>query len=95
MLEKLREETSWEAVIFFLGVNIAIFVASVTLCYVLGVVFKKKRIFDRWQKLQGLEIRANQPFRKPIRIRMTINNARTANVIFTQLSGCSPAIFPV
>lgn len=41
---------------FFLMANVAIFAGSVALCYVLGVIFKKKRIFDRWQKLEALEI---------------------------------------
>lgn len=43
---------------FFLMANVAIFIASVMLCWILGVVFKRRRIFDRWQKMESLEIGA-------------------------------------
>lgn len=43
---------------FFLLANIFIFTASVALCWCLGILFRTKRIFDRWEALRPVELAA-------------------------------------
>ncbi len=58
MLQQLRSAGFAEAAGFFLVANIAIFAGSVLLCRALGVFFSKKRIFDRWEPVEKLELLA-------------------------------------
>lgn len=58
MLEALRTATALQIAGFFLIANLAIFGGSIMLCWALGVAFKGKRIFDRWEPLRRVEVMA-------------------------------------
>lgn len=58
VLDVLRNCTVSHAALFFFVANVLIFLSSVFLCWLLGVLFKQRRIFDRWQPLRGIEITA-------------------------------------
>jgi lathosterol oxidase len=58
MLEQLKAATPGEAIAFFLIANALIFAASVLLCWLLGWVYRDRRIFDRWEPLRRVEILA-------------------------------------
>ena len=58
MLEALRTATALQTAGFFLVANLAIFGGSIVLCWALGVIFKGKRIFDRWEPLRPVELAA-------------------------------------
>lgn len=58
MLELLKAASTWEAGLFFLVANILIFTGSVLLCWLLGSLFKTRRIFDRWEPLRPPELAA-------------------------------------
>ena len=49
MLDPLKAATTFEAALFFLVANLAIFIGSIALCWMLGRWFGNRRIFDRWQ----------------------------------------------
>lgn len=56
MLQQLKAAQPWEAAGVFLVANFLIFVCSILFCWCLGVVFRKKRIFDRWEPLRAVEL---------------------------------------
>lgn len=58
LLDRLQAATVGEATIFFLGVNLLVFVGSVALCWWLGWWFGERRIFDRWEPLRATELGA-------------------------------------
>jgi lathosterol oxidase len=58
ILEQLRTASAVQVLMFFLVANLAIFGGSILLCWVLGVAFKGKRIFDRWEPLRSIEVMA-------------------------------------
>jgi len=58
MLSQLQSATWVEAAVFFLVANALIFASSVAGCWLLGVVFHQRRIFDRWEPLRALEMTA-------------------------------------
>lgn len=58
MLEKLKSAGLLEISAFFLVLNVAIFISSVVLCWTLGCVFRKKRIFDQWEPIRPVELGA-------------------------------------
>lgn len=58
MLENLRSASALEAGLFFLAANGVIFITSILACHALGVLFKRKRIFDRWEPLRAIELSA-------------------------------------
>ncbi len=58
MLETLKGATFWEAIGFFLVANAAVFAGSVALCWVLGAVFHRRRIFTEWEPLRPVELGA-------------------------------------
>ena len=58
MLELLQSASLLEASIFFLLANLGIFAASVVLCWFLGIAFRHRRIFDRWEPLRRIELAA-------------------------------------
>lgn len=55
VLETLKSANAFEVGIFFLISNLVIFIGSILLCWGLGVLFSKKRIFDRWEPLRPVE----------------------------------------
>lgn len=58
MLDQLKAATPGEATVFFLVANAGLLVGSVILCWMLGWMFRKRRIFDRWEPLRPLEVAA-------------------------------------
>jgi sterol desaturase/sphingolipid hydroxylase (fatty acid hydroxylase superfamily) len=58
MLDFLKHQSLGGVLLLFLAANFAIFVASVISCWLLGVVFKRKRIFSRWEPLNAGEMLA-------------------------------------
>ena len=58
ILEALRSASALQTGVFFLIANLAIFGSSVLLCWALGIAFKGKRIFDRWEPLRRIEVMA-------------------------------------
>lgn len=58
MLALLRNATPFQVTLFFLVANTAIFTGSVALCWLLGVVFRRRRIFDRWEPVRPIELLA-------------------------------------
>jgi sterol desaturase/sphingolipid hydroxylase (fatty acid hydroxylase superfamily) len=53
----LLQAASWvDAALFFLLANALIFTCSAALCWLLGVVFRQRRIFERWEPLRRLEV---------------------------------------
>lgn len=58
MLEELKSASALQALSFFLIANAVIFTSSVALCWALGVIFHKRRIFERWEPLRPAEIAA-------------------------------------
>lgn len=58
MLGKLKSLGLQETTLFFLALNLAIFIASVFLCWALGWMFREKRIFDRWEPVRPVELAA-------------------------------------
>ena len=55
MLDFLKQQTASGAFLVFLVANAAIFVASVMGCWLLGAIFHNKRLFSRWEPLEGRE----------------------------------------
>jgi len=55
MLEFLKNLSLPGIFLFFLGANFGSFVTSITSCWLLGVIFKKRRIFSRWETLKASE----------------------------------------
>lgn len=55
MLEFLEHLNLPEILALFLVANLAIFVTSVISCWLLGVIFKERRIFSRWEPLKASE----------------------------------------
>ncbi len=55
MLDYLKSLSSFEAAAVFLIANTVIFAGSVALCWLLGCLFNKQRIFDQWQPLRPVE----------------------------------------
>lgn len=58
MLEQLRAASPVSAMSFFLIANTAVFAGSVVLCWLLGALFRTRRIFDRWEPLRAVEMLA-------------------------------------
>lgn len=58
ILTQLKVASLTEATLLFLAGNLFIFLGSVTLCWLLGVAFKRRRIFERWEPLRPLELTA-------------------------------------
>ncbi|MEM8946372.1 MAG: sterol desaturase family protein [Planctomycetota bacterium] len=56
MLTRLANASVYETTCFFLKVNVLVFVGSVALCWLLGVVFGDRRLFDRWEPLRASEL---------------------------------------
>ena len=56
MLDQLKAATWSEATLFFAVANFGIFVGSVALCWLLGWLYRSRRIFDRWEPLRPVEI---------------------------------------
>jgi len=56
MLERMQLMSVWEVFGLFLLANVGIFLCSVTLCWVLGRWFSRKRLFMRWEPLAKGEI---------------------------------------
>lgn len=56
MLEVLWQADLIQAAIFFLISNVVIFIGSILLCWLLGILFRGKRIFDRWEPILPLEL---------------------------------------
>jgi Delta7-sterol 5-desaturase len=58
MLELLKAANFFEVGAFFLLANIVIFLSSILLCWGLGIMFREKRIFDRWEPIRAIELAA-------------------------------------
>ena len=58
MLEKLKSASLLEISVFFLVLNLAIFISSVVLCWALGGLFWKRRIFENWEPIRPVELGA-------------------------------------
>jgi len=58
MLNALWNATPRQAAVFFLLANVLICVGSIALCWALGRWFSRKRIFDRWQPVNAVEVGA-------------------------------------
>jgi hypothetical protein len=56
MLESLKSAGIHQVAAFFLIANGVIFLGSIWLCWLLGVLFGKKRIFDRWEPIRPVEV---------------------------------------
>lgn len=56
MIHYLQHYSLTQAFLFFLITNIAIFVSSVCSCWLLGIIFRQRRIFDQWQPLHRIEM---------------------------------------
>lgn len=56
MLHYLQHCSLTEALLFFWITNIAVFLGSVLLCWLLGIIFHQRRIFDQWQPLHKIEM---------------------------------------
>jgi len=56
MLHTLKAAQLHEIGAFFFLMNVLICVSSVLLCWWLGVVFKGRRLFDRWEPLRPIEL---------------------------------------
>lgn len=56
MLDQLKAVSFSEATIFFMIVNSAAFAVSIILCWLLGIFFHNRRIFDRWEPLRPVEV---------------------------------------
>jgi sterol desaturase/sphingolipid hydroxylase (fatty acid hydroxylase superfamily) len=56
MLESLRAAEPIHVGIFFLISNVVIFIGSILLCWLLGVMFSGRRIFDRWEPIRPIEL---------------------------------------
>ncbi len=58
MLEQFKAASPAIATLIFLVANVLIFLSSVALCWCLGRVFHRHRLFDRWEPLRGVEVLA-------------------------------------
>ena len=58
MLDWLKSAGMADVAMFFLMANIVIFLGSIGICWGLGAMFNKKRIFDRWEPLRPVETTA-------------------------------------
>ena len=56
MIDELKNANMATVGLFFLLMNVAIFGISIISCWLLGVTFCKKRIFDRWEPMRAVEI---------------------------------------
>lgn len=56
MLESLKSAGIHQVAAFFLLANGVIFLGSIGLCWLLGVLFGNKRIFDRWEPIRPVEV---------------------------------------
>lgn len=58
MLEQLANATLAEICVFFILMNIVVFMGSVGGCWMLGRLFGSRRIFDTWEPLRPVEMAA-------------------------------------
>jgi len=56
MFDELKHASILGASVFFLASNVIVFLGSIIHCWMLGWLYKTRRIFNRWEPLRPSEI---------------------------------------